>query len=178
MRLSFLIAATTFVAAFSCVRPRPVVSVPAESGEQHLSNLRQLTNGGENAEAYFSSDGEWITFQSTRDGRTCDQQFVMRSDGSGVVRVSNGLGKTTCGWFFPGGERLFFASSHKRVATSNKKCRDASSSSPDSAATDKLAIDARESNRESRHSKNVSSSDPISSSSRCLRKALSTAHSC
>lgn len=117
MRYSFLIAATTFVAAFSCARQRPVVMVSAESGERHLSNLRQLTNGGENAEAYFSRDGRWITFQSTRDGRTCDQQYVMRADGSGLVRVSNGLGKTTCGWFFPGGDRLFFASSHAHDST-------------------------------------------------------------
>jgi Tol biopolymer transport system component len=105
-------AATTLVAAFSCARPAPVPVIAPESAERHLANLRQLTNGGENAEAYFSKDGKWITFQSTRDGRTCDQQYVMRADGSGLVRVSNGLGKTTCGWFFPGGDRLFFASSH------------------------------------------------------------------
>lgn len=86
--------------------------IPALPGETHLSNLRQLTNGGENAEAYFSADGQWITFQSTRDGRTCDQQFVMKSDGSNVTRVSNGQGKTTCGWFLPGSQRLFFASTH------------------------------------------------------------------
>jgi Tol biopolymer transport system component len=112
-----LIAATTLVAAFSCSRGTPVVTVTPEAGERHLSNVRQLTFGGENAEAYFSPDGRWITFQSTRDGRTCDQQYVMRADGSGVVRVSNGRGKTTCGWFFPGAERLFFASSHAHDST-------------------------------------------------------------
>ncbi len=118
MRVSLTFAATTLVAAFSCAPPRaslPVIA--AEPTERHLTNLRQLTNGGENAEAYFSQDGKWITFQSTRDGRTCDQQYVMRTDGSGLVRVSNGLGKTTCGWFFPGGERLFFASSHAHDST-------------------------------------------------------------
>ena len=82
-----------------------------EKGEVRLSNLRQLTNGGENAEAYWSKDGQWITFQSTRDGRTCDEQFVMKSDGSQVTRISDGRGKTTCGWFFPDGKRLFFGSS-------------------------------------------------------------------
>ena len=81
----------------------------AEPGEHHLIGLKQLTFGGENAEAYFSQDGSWITFQSTRDGRTCDQQYVMRSDGSELKKVSDG-GKTTCGWFLPGSERLFFAS--------------------------------------------------------------------
>ncbi len=82
------------------------------SGESHLSNLRQLTNIGTQAEAYFSADGNWITFQSTRDGRTCDQQYVMKTDGSGFSRISTGAGKTTCGWFLPGGKRLFFASTH------------------------------------------------------------------
>ncbi|MEO5762905.1 MAG: hypothetical protein ABIR28_11400 [Vicinamibacteria bacterium] len=82
------------------------------TGEKHLSNIRQVTNGGENAEAYWSQDGKWITFQSSRDGRACDQQYVMRADGSDIKRVSNGDGKTTCGWFIPGTKRLFFGSSH------------------------------------------------------------------
>jgi TolB protein len=81
-------------------------------GESHLSNLRQLTNTGTQAEAYFSRDGQWITFQSSRDGRPCDQQYVMKTDGSALKRVSNGDGKTTCGWFLPDGKSLFFASSH------------------------------------------------------------------
>ena len=85
--------------------------VPAQ-GETRLSNIRQLTNGGENAEAYWSADAKFITFQSTREGRTCDQQYVMKADGTDVRRVSNGDGKTTCGWFLPGGKRLIFASSH------------------------------------------------------------------
>ncbi|MBC7897729.1 MAG: PD40 domain-containing protein [Cytophagaceae bacterium] len=117
MRPSTVIAATTLVAAFSCARTVRVGTLPAEPGETHLTNLRQLTNGGENAEAYFSPDGKHITFQSTREGRTCDQQYVMRSDGTEVVRVSSGRGKTTCGWFIPGGDRLFFASSHAHDST-------------------------------------------------------------
>ncbi len=117
MRVSSTIAATTLVAAFSCTRAKPEVTVTAETGEQHFGAIRQLTFGGENAEAYFSADGKYITFQSTRDGRTCDQQYVMRRDGSEMVRVSNGNGKTTCGWFLPGGSRLFFASSHAHDST-------------------------------------------------------------
>ena len=92
------------------------VAVSAEPGESHLMNIRRLTNGGENAEAYFSRDGRWLTFQSTRDGRTCDQQYVMRTDGSQVRRVSNGAGKTTCGYFFDGDRKLFFASTHAHGA--------------------------------------------------------------
>jgi len=91
-------------------------SVSAEPGESHLTNIRRLTNGGENAEAYFSRDGRWLTFQSTREGRTCDQQFVMRTDGSQVRRISNGDGKTTCGYFFDGDRKLFFASTHAHGA--------------------------------------------------------------
>ena len=42
----------------------------------------QITNGGENAEAYWSADGKSITFQTSREGRACDQQFVMKADGT------------------------------------------------------------------------------------------------
>jgi len=87
------------------------ISVPAEAGETHLRNVRQLTNGGENAEAYFSHNGKRLIFQSTRDGRTCDQQYVMNVDGSKVQRVSNGAGKTTCGYFMNGDRSILFASS-------------------------------------------------------------------
>ena len=80
--------------------------------ETHLTNVRQLTVTGTQAEAYFSPDGRWITFQSTRDGRTCDQQYVMRTDGTRMKRISTGAGKTTCGWFLPDGKRLFFGSTH------------------------------------------------------------------
>jgi Tol biopolymer transport system component len=88
------------------------VVVPADSGERHLADVRQLTFGGENAEAYFSASGRQLTFQSTRDGRTCDQQYVMNVDGGGLRRVSTGGGKTTCGYFFANDRRLFFASTH------------------------------------------------------------------
>jgi Tol biopolymer transport system component len=87
------------------------------AGETRLSGLRQLTFGGENAEAYWSADGEFITLQSTREGRTCDQQYVMRADGSDLKQISDGRGKTTCGWFLPGSDRVLFASSTAHDAT-------------------------------------------------------------
>src|SRR5256714_7824528 len=80
--------------------------------ERHLRNIRQLTFGGQNAESYFSHDGKRLIFQSTRDGRPCDQQYVMNVDGTNVRRVSVGVGKTTCGYFFAGDDRIFFASTH------------------------------------------------------------------
>lgn len=51
--------------------------------------------GGENAEAYFSSDGKQLIFQSKREPYKCDQIFTMNIDGSNVRRVSNGEGRTT-----------------------------------------------------------------------------------
>src|SRR5438067_13715542 len=71
--------------------------------EKHLRNLKQLTFGGENAEAYFSADGKKLTFQSTRDGRKCDQIYTMNIDGSAVKMISTGEGRTTCSYFFPNG---------------------------------------------------------------------------
>ena len=106
-----MLAALLSAAACERTSSAPVVTVPPEPGETRLSNIRQLTSGGENAEAYWSADGKWITFQSTRDGRTCDQQYVMRADGSDMKRISDGRGKTTCGWFIPGSDRLLFSSS-------------------------------------------------------------------
>ncbi len=82
-------------------------------GERHLRNVRQLTFGGENAEAYFSFDGKALVFQSTRDGHDCDQEYVMGTDGSGIRRISSGKGATTCGYFFPDGSRLLFSSTHE-----------------------------------------------------------------
>ena len=80
--------------------------------EKHLRNLKQLTFVGENAEAYFSSDGKRLIFQSTRDGRECDQIYTMNIDGSDVRMVSNGEGRTTCSYFFPNGKRILYSSTH------------------------------------------------------------------
>jgi TolB protein len=82
--------------------------------EKHLRNVRQLTTGGENAEAYFSADGQQLIFQSKRDGRECDQIYTMRADdGSNVRMVSTGKGRTTCSYFFPKRERILYSSTHQ-----------------------------------------------------------------
>jgi TolB protein len=80
--------------------------------EKHLRNMKQLTFGGENAEAYFSSDGKKLIFQSTRDGHECDQIYTMNIDGSDVRLVSTGDGRTTCSYFFPGDKRILYSSTH------------------------------------------------------------------
>jgi Tol biopolymer transport system component len=79
-------------------------------GERHLKNIKQLTFGGENAEAYFSFDGRQLIFQSKRDGRACDQIYAMNIDGSNVHMVSNGEGRTTCSYFFKDGKKVLYAS--------------------------------------------------------------------
>ena len=81
--------------------------------ERHLTNIRQLTFGGENAEAYFSPDGARLIFQSTREGVPCDQMFTMKIDGSDLKRVSTGSGRTTCGYFTPDGKQVVYASTHE-----------------------------------------------------------------
>ncbi len=87
---------------------------PAES---HLRNIRQLTFGGDNAEAYFSFDNQWLSFQATNPewGAECDQIFLMSTTGftgQQPPRVSNGEGRTTCAFFLPGDEEILFASTH------------------------------------------------------------------
>jgi TolB protein len=80
--------------------------------EKHLRNIKQLTFGGTNAEAYFSFDETKLIFQSTREPYHCDQIFTMNLDGSGQTLVSTGSGRTTCAYFFPDGKRILFASTH------------------------------------------------------------------
>jgi Tol biopolymer transport system component len=80
--------------------------------EKRLRNIRQLTFGGENAEAYFSADGKKLIFQSTREGVPCDQIFTMNIDGSGLKMVSNGKGRTTCAYILPKGDRIVYSSTH------------------------------------------------------------------
>ncbi len=80
---------------------------------QHLDNIRQLTSGGQNAEAYWSPDGKRLIFQSSRGDLRCDQQFIMNADGSDQHMVSTGKGVTTCGYFMPDGKRIVYASTHE-----------------------------------------------------------------
>jgi Tol biopolymer transport system component len=105
---------TSAVSAAAAGGPGQASATDSRAGtERHLRNVRQLTSGGENAEAYFSSDGKQLVFQATRDGYPCDQIFTINVDGTGLRRVSTGTGRTTCGYFYPSGRTLLFASTHE-----------------------------------------------------------------
>lgn len=83
---------------------------PAES---RFASLDRLTDEGSNAEAYFSADGSHVIYQATLPGESaCDQIYIMDVDGSNRRRVSTGEGRTTCGYFFPAGDRILLSSTH------------------------------------------------------------------
>jgi Tol biopolymer transport system component len=112
-RRAFLGGAVRAAAAAMVVGwPRRAQGVDADPREARLRHVRQLTFGGQNAEAYFDATGERVIFQSTRPPFSCDQIFVMNAHGGGVRLVSTGRGRTTCGYFFPDGRRILYASTH------------------------------------------------------------------
>lgn len=86
-------------------------------GEARLANLRKLTAGGQNAEAYLNPSETHLVFQATTGDLKCDQIFTMKVDGSDVRQVSNGQGVTTCGYFMPKGDRVLFSSTHEAMPT-------------------------------------------------------------
>src|SRR5262245_8321798 len=97
---------------------RPAFSSLALPQEEHLRNVRQLTFGGQNAEAYFSADDKYLIFQHQGEGVPCDQIYTIpvdTSDGKPATPklVSTGKGRTTCGYFFPSGKRILFSSTHE-----------------------------------------------------------------
>ena len=90
--------------------------------EVHLRNMRQVTFGGENAEAYFSADDSLLILQISKVGPGCDQIYTLPVSGvvagerPGPKMVSTGKGKTTCAYFFPSGDRILFSSTHEASA--------------------------------------------------------------
>ncbi|WP_173047351.1 PD40 domain-containing protein [Nitrospira sp. KM1] len=95
--------------------------------ERHFKNIRQLTFGRKNAEAYFSFDGTKLIFQSTNnwmqdsfaatlktanEGLECYQMYIMDLESETIRLVSTGSGATTCGYFFPGNRRVLYSSTH------------------------------------------------------------------
>ncbi|MGE3801114.1 MAG: TolB family protein [Candidatus Kapaibacterium sp.] len=80
----------------------------------HLSNMRQLTFGGENAEGYFSFGESEFVFQRTlpEKGDSCDQIYIYNLESGDMRRVSTGYGRTTCSYFMPGDSTILYASTH------------------------------------------------------------------
>jgi Tol biopolymer transport system component len=116
MRHSFTILAALGLLGWSAAAQQGTQPPADPPKEIHLTNLRQLTFGGENAEAYFSPDGTRLIFQKTQPPEIpCDQIFTMKIDGSDVRRVSTGAGRTTCGYFYPDNRHVLFASTHQRA---------------------------------------------------------------
>lgn len=87
-------------------------------GENHFANVRQLTFGGDNAEAYLSPDGKFLIFQKTnpKEGIACDQIWVGKiptgNESFQPKLVSTGTGRTTCAFFYPDGKHILYASTH------------------------------------------------------------------
>jgi len=88
-------------------------------GEDHLKNIRQISFGGDNAEAYWSFDDSKLVFQATNKdwGAECDQIYIANSQNSDFKKtpaqlVSTGYGRTTCSYFLPGDTTILYASTH------------------------------------------------------------------
>jgi len=82
--------------------------------EKHLRNIRQLTFGGQNAEAYWNLDGTKLIYQAKQDGYPDEQIFIMDADGSNKRLVSTGLGRCTCSYFLPDGSGIIYSSTHEK----------------------------------------------------------------
>ena len=100
---------------FAQAKPEADLLLPQE--HKHLRNVRQLTFGGQNAEAYFSADDKQLIFQHQGEGVPCDQIYsivVDPPDGKPPVPklLSTGKGRTTCSYFSPSGDRILFSSTH------------------------------------------------------------------
>lgn len=88
--------------------------------ETHLKNIRQLTFGGDNAEAYFSFDGKRLSFQSNNAawGLKCDQIFdldIRKASKDSTYKptlISTGEGRTTCSYYLPDNKHILYASTH------------------------------------------------------------------
>ena len=98
--------------AFLPVPSAPDTPLLLPEERKHLRNIRQLTFGGQNAEAYFSADDKHLIYQAHAGEEKCDQIYLMDLEGKTERRVSTGTGKTTCSFFFPDGKRVLYASTH------------------------------------------------------------------
>ncbi|MGZ6143904.1 MAG: M28 family peptidase, partial [Myxococcales bacterium] len=99
----------TLLLLTACAASQPAAPRP---DEPHLADLRRLTRGGQNAEAYWSFDGTKLSLQSRAKGEMCDRIYTLDLASGAMDQVSSGKGATTCSHFLPGGEELIYASTH------------------------------------------------------------------
>ena len=101
-----------------------LASATVFSQEKNLKNITMLTDGGDNAEAYFSPDGKFLTMQVTNKdlGVECDQIFLydlskdLSKKSTNLKLVSTGKGRTTCSFFMPDNKHVLYASTHEGSA--------------------------------------------------------------
>ena len=124
-RVLILTAAFGIVSA-SCASEEVADSAPASAeatanlaveGEAHIRNIRQLTSGGENAEAYWAYDGSRLIYQAKKPGAECDQIYIMDPETGDSHLVSTGEGRTTCSYFYPSGDQILYSSTHHHDAS-------------------------------------------------------------
>ncbi len=95
----------------------------SEIEKKHFKSIKQLTFGGDNAEAYFNKKGNSIVFQVTNKkwNVLCDQIYYLNlenidkldlSQESSFKKISTGKGRTTCSYFMPDGKHVLYASTH------------------------------------------------------------------
>ena len=86
--------------------------------EVHFKSIRQITFGGDNAEAYWSFDDQQLIFQSNNKAWDveCDQMFLMNINETFSEKVppmiSTGKGRTTCAYFLPDNKHYVYGSTH------------------------------------------------------------------
>jgi len=86
-------------------------------GETHFANMRQLTFGGDNAEAYWAFDGTKLIFQHRSTTEECDQIYILDPETTESHLVSTGDGRTTCSYFYPAGDQILYSSTHHHDAS-------------------------------------------------------------
>ena len=109
MKHMLFIFASLFLQDMTGVPNDKVLKLP---NEDHLVNIRQLTFGGENAEAYWNHDGTKLIYQTTQPEWEDEQIMIMDADGKNKQLVSTGHGRCTCGYFIPYTDDIVFSSTH------------------------------------------------------------------
>ncbi len=119
LTISSVVASSFLPGTTAAYQVQPFNDTIHFEGEDHFKNVRQLTFGGDNAEAYFSFDGKYLIYQKTnvKEGISCDQIWMgkiptMPGETFNPKMVSTGTGRTTCAFFYPNGKEFVYGSTH------------------------------------------------------------------